>query len=116
MNSRDLRDNSLRKAAIAAFKAETLQAGEAWYKTIAYEELRRIFGEEWLTLGCYRLVEICGTREVTVEVDGELFSVAEVSGNPAEPVAVVVRHLPTGRAVGSLAQLGEVFLSYSDSQ
>lgn len=45
-------------------------------------------------------MEICGTHEVTVEVDGELFS-------------VVVRHLPTGRAVGSLAQLGEVLLGDS---
>lgn len=88
-----------------------MQAGEAWYKTTAYEELRRIFGEEWLTLGHYRLMEICGAREVTVEVGGELFSVVETSKGPAE-TGVVVRHLPTGRAVGSLAELGEVLLSY----
>lgn len=106
-------EKRLRDAAIAAFRAETLQAGEAWYKTVAYEELRRIFGDEWLGLGCYRLVEICGAREITVEVDGELFSVAEVGKAPGEPLAVVVRHLPSGRAVGSLAQLGEVFLSHS---
>lgn len=104
------KDGRLRDAAIAAYRAEAMQAGEAWYKTVAYEELRRIFSEEWLSSGRYRLVEICGAREVMVEVDGELFSVAEVSKGPAE--AVVVRHLPTGRAVGSLAQLGEVFLSH----
>lgn len=105
------KDGRLRDAAIAAYRAEAMQAGEAWYKTVAYQELRRIFGEEWLSVGRYRLVEICGAREVTVEVDGELFSVAEVSKGPAEAV-VVVRHLPTGRAVGSLAQLGEVFLNH----
>lgn len=105
------KEKRLRDAAIAAYRAESLQAGEAWYKTVAYEELRRIFGEEWLGLGRYRLVEICSAREVTVEVDGELFSVAEVGKAPGEPQAVVVRHLPTGRAIGSLAQLGEAFLS-----
>ncbi|GIW33896.1 hypothetical protein [Meiothermus sp.] len=107
------KEKRLRDAAIAAYRAEALQAGEAWYKSVAYEELRRIFGEEWLGLGYFRLVEICSAREVTVEVDGELFSVAEVSRAPGEALAVVVRHLPSGRAVGSLAQLGEVFLSQS---
>lgn len=107
------KEQRLRDAAIAAYQAETLQAGEAWFKTIAYEELRRVLGDEWLRLGCFRLVEICGTREVTVEVDGELFSVVEVARAPEEPTSVVVRHLPTGRAVGSLAQLGEVLLGDS---
>ncbi len=107
------KEQRLRDAAIAAYRAETLQAGEAWFKSIAYEELRRVLGDEWLGLGCFRLVEICGSREVMVEVDGELFSVAEVARAPEEPTAVVVRHLPTGRAVGSLAQLGEVLLGDS---
>ncbi len=111
MNLGGSKEKRLRDAAIAAYRAETIQAGEVWYKSVAYEELRRIFGEEWLRLGRYRLVEICGTREITVEIDGELFSVAEVGKTSDEPSAVVVRHLPTGRAVGSLAQLGEVFLS-----
>jgi len=48
-----------------------------------------------------------------VEVDGELFSVAEVEKTSGGPLGVVVRHLPTGRAIGSLAQLGEVFLGLS---
>jgi hypothetical protein len=107
------KEKRLRDAAIAAYRAETMQAGEAWYKSVAYEELRRVFGEEWLSLGRYRLVEVCGAREVTVEVDGELFSVAEVEKNSGGPLGVVVRHLPTGRAIGSLAQLGEVFLGLS---
>lgn len=110
ISSKEMR---LREAAIAAYRAETMQAGEAWYKTVAYEELRRVLGEEWLSLSRFRLVEICGTREITVEVDGELFSVAEVGKANGEPATVVVRHLPTGRAVGSLAQLGEVFLNHS---
>jgi len=113
MNSHNSREKRLRDAAIAAYRVEAIQAGEVWYKTTAYEELRRVFGEEWLGLGHFRLVEICGSREITVEIDGELFSVAEVTRAPGEPSAVVVRHLPTGRAVGSLAQLGEVFLGSS---
>lgn len=45
------KEKRLRDAAIAAYRAETMQAGEAWYKSVANKELRRVFGEEWLSLG-----------------------------------------------------------------